>query len=83
MSRSTRKTPKRGMAGSRHHISEKDDKRRFNRKMRRTNKALLETSTDTDGLVLKHKDEIEDVWSFRKDGKIWLGKKIDIKEMRK
>ena len=82
MSRSVRKTPKRGMCGSRHHISEKDDKRRFNRKMRRKNKVLTVRAADED-VVFKHKDEIEDVWGFSKDGKIWLGKKIDPKEMRK
>lgn len=83
MSRSRRKTPIRGMAGSRHHLSEKEDKRKFNRKMRHVNKKLLTRMEDPDSIILKHKDEIEDVWGFRKDGKIYLGKKIDPKEMRK
>lgn len=83
MSRSRRKTPVRGMCGSRHHASEKDDKRRFNRKMRRKNKVVLETVSDTEALVLKHKDEIEDVWAFNKDGKQRFDPKKFPKEMRK
>lgn len=83
MSRSRRKTPIRGMCGSRHRVSEKDDKRRFNRKMRRVNKVLLATSDDSERLVLRHKDEIEDVWSFKKDGKFRFDPKRDPKEMRK
>ena len=51
--------------------------------MRRINKKLIAKAEDHDGLVLKHKDEIEDVWSFSKDGKKWFGKNLDPKEMRK
>jgi hypothetical protein len=83
MSRSKRKTPIRGMCGSRHHLSEKEEKRKFNRKMRRINKKLIAGAEDHDALVLKHKDEIEDAWGFSKDGKKWFGNKIDIKELRK
>jgi hypothetical protein len=71
------------MCGSRHHVSEKEEKRKFNRKMRRTNKALLGNAEDHDALVLKHKDEIADVWSFSKDGKVWWGSKLNPKETRK
>lgn len=82
MSRSRRKTKIRGMCGSRHHVSEKEDKRKFNRKMRRVNKVLLGVSDDSEKLVLKHKDEIEDVWGFKKDGKRYR-KDMPDKEMRK
>jgi len=70
MSRSKRKTPVRGICGSRHHISEKTEKRKANRKMRRKNKVLLETSSNLDQLLFKHKDEVEDVYGWSKDGKI-------------
>lgn len=85
MSRSQRKTPVRGMCGSRHHVSEKDDKRRFNRKMRRTNKQILDNTADHDSLILKHKDEVEDIWGFKKDGKVRFNPKDPLwkKEMRK
>lgn len=82
MSRSHRKTPIRGMCGSRR-ASEKDDKRKFNRKMRRVNKALIASAEDKDALILRHKDEVANVYKFSKDGKIWLGKKIDPKDKRK
>lgn len=83
MSRSRRKNPIIGMCGSRHHTSEKEDKRFFNRKMRHRNKRLLETADDYDDLVFAHKDEVEDVWGFSKDGKQRIDPKKFPKEMRK
>ena len=38
--------------------------------MRRKNKVLLETSSNLDQLLFKHKDEVEDVYGWSKDGKI-------------
>ena len=49
--------------------SEKQDKRFFNRKLRHRNKQRLEQADDFDELVFNHKDEVEDVWGFAKDGK--------------
>lgn len=58
MSRSRRKTPICGITTAR---SEKDDKRRANRKLRRL------TRTDPEkNLVMR---DVSDVWSFAKDGK--------------
>jgi hypothetical protein len=82
MSRSKRKSPAGGLAAGRH-TSEKDDKRKFNRKMRRINKRLVAKAEDHDALVLKHKDEVEDVWGFAKDGKVWWGDRWGKKELRK
>lgn len=81
MSRSRRKSPFIGLTG--HKRSEKDDKRRFNRKMRRINKTSLVNTQDTDALVLKHKDEVENVYSFNKDGKQRIDPDKFKKEMRK
>lgn len=82
VSRSRKKSPAGGLAGGRH-TSEKDDKRKFNRKMRRVNKKLIDNTDDHDALVLRHKDEVEDVWGFAKDGKTWWGNRRSQKEMRK
>lgn len=82
MSRSHRKTPIRGACGSRR-ASEKDDKRKHNRKMRRVNKALIANVEDKDALILRHKDEVSNVYKFSKDGKFYWGKKINPKDMRK
>lgn len=83
MSRSHKKTPVRGMCGSRHHVSEQEDKRFFNRKMRHRNKRRLEQADDYDDLVFAHKDEVEDVWGFKKDGKYRFDPKKFPEEMRK
>lgn len=83
MSRSRKKTPIRGNCGSRHHVSEKEEKRKFNRKMRRTNRQILKTNDDLEGAVFRHKDEVEDVWGFSKDGKHRFDPNKWPKEMRK
>ena len=83
MARSRRKTPVIGMCGSRHHASEKTEKRKFNRKMRRANKHIISAHVVDENILFKHKDEVEDVWGFSKDGKQRIDPKRHPKEMRK
>ena len=63
MSRSRIKTPITGIITAK---SEKDDKRRANRRNRRTNRVLLRTKGQE---ALKLKRETSNIWSFDKDGK--------------
>lgn len=63
MSKSVKKTPIGGIAGS----SEKQDKRFANRAFRRITNSLIQTG-DYEKLPLKIR-EIVDVWSMSKDGK--------------
>ena len=82
MSRSKRKTPILGFTCAK---SEKDDKRRANRKLRRivktgirvSNKKALETYESLD------KRDVSNVWSFEKDGKRYIIRNKDKKWMRK
>ncbi|HEX6910544.1 MAG TPA: hypothetical protein VF142_09115 [Longimicrobium sp.] len=64
MSRSRRRTPVRGLTTSE---SEKQDKRRANRKLRR--KVRVTLSTEPDG-VLPALREVSCAWAFDKDGKV-------------
>ena len=61
MSRSRRKTPICGIAGS----SDKEGKRLANRKFRRKEKEALKECKEPP----KDLNEVSDVWSFNKDGK--------------
>lgn len=64
MSRSYRKTPVHG-GGS---CSEKEDKRKCNRALRRINRCLL--AAWRDDALFKDKRQVLDVWVMRKDGKM-------------
>jgi hypothetical protein len=75
MSRSVKKTPKRGNTGAK---SEKSDKREANRKFRRTNKAKVKTG-DAKPKTIK---ELSNVWNFGKDGKRFLSRPSP-KDLRK
>tara|TARA_R110000824_G_scaffold33584_5_gene107602 strand:+ start:3929 stop:4147 length:219 start_codon:yes stop_codon:yes gene_type:complete len=61
MSRSIRKTPISGIAGT----SDKEDKRLANRHHRRINKQLAEDS-------YRALREVSNVWTMAKDGKRWF-----------
>jgi hypothetical protein len=66
MSGSYRKTPILGITTA---ASEKDDKVRANRRLRRAVRSIdLEAAE-----VLPDRREVSDVWSFAKDGKLWAG----------
>jgi hypothetical protein len=75
MSRSVKKTPKKGVTGAK---SEKDDKREANRKLRRTNKVKLKAG-DAEAKSIR---EVSNVWSFGKDGKRFLSN-TSSKDLRK
>jgi hypothetical protein len=75
MSRSKKKTPKTEMTTA---DSEKEDKRKANRKFRRKTKVQIQKG-DTELAVMK---ELSNVWSFDKDGKQFL-KNPPAKELRK
>jgi hypothetical protein len=64
MSRSRRKTPRIAIIGG-SHASEKQEKRKYNRKLRRRNKLELKQGKE----VFTNKREIINVWSMSKDGK--------------
>jgi hypothetical protein len=63
MSRSRRKTPVAGLTTAE---SEKQDKRRANRRLRRRVRAILPAEPDA---VLPDLREVSCVWAFDKDGK--------------
>lgn len=67
MARSYRHTPVHGHAGS----SEKQDKRIYNRRLRRAVKdaLLVSREADFDSLVLPAVREVSDAWNMSKDGK--------------
>jgi hypothetical protein len=64
MSRSRRYRPHCGITTA---ASEKDDKRRANRRQRHTNAQILAASGDGDSL--KHARLLSDPWGMQKDGK--------------
>lgn len=66
MSRSKKKTPKIGTTNA---DTEKESKRKANRKFRRTSKIGLKKSKD---VLPKKIREVSDVWAFDKDGKRYL-----------
>ena len=65
MSRSKKKTPVCGITSAK---SEKEDKQRANRKDRRVNKVILQTTEDEENLLDKR--VTSNVYDFAKDGKI-------------
>jgi len=67
MSRSTRKLPIAGITICR---SEKDDKRKWHRALRRKANQL---PTDADELDFPHRNAVSDPWWMGKDGKKWFG----------
>jgi hypothetical protein len=75
MSRSKKKTPKRGITTAE---TEKENKRKANRKFRRVTKTRLKK----DDSELPLTKETSDVWSFDKDGKQFL-KRPTKKDLRK
>lgn len=82
MSRSRRKTP---IIGNTVSSSERYDKRRCNRKLRRRAKAIL-IGCDYNGVcecIFPDKREILDTWLMSKDGKHWISGNDRDKLMRK
>jgi hypothetical protein len=75
MSRSKKKTPKTGITSAE---TEKENKRKANRKFRRVTKVLVKKSDD----LLPITKETSNVWSFDKDGKQFL-KSPTKKDLRK
>lgn len=65
MSRSKKKTPKTGITTA---ATEKDNKRKANRKFRHATKAQVKNG-DSQFIDIK---EVSNVWSFDKDGKQYL-----------
>jgi len=66
MSRSRRHTPIMGVTTAE---SEKQDKRRANRALRRTVKTVLLKEPEAD--VIPTLEEVSDIWSFAKDGRVY------------
>lgn len=66
MSRSRRHTPIMGVTTAE---SEKQDKRRANRALRRRVKTILLKDPEAD--VIPTLEEVSDIWSFEKDGKMY------------
>ena len=79
MSRSRRKSPFTSWTSA---ISEKEDKRISNRKFRKKTNQMLIDERYYDRLPL-HQKEVTEVYSFAKDGKMYIGKDWDDKYMRK
>jgi hypothetical protein len=75
MSRSRRNTPIRGVCAD----TEKKDKRLANRRLRA---ALRQMPADDDALE-PLKREVSNVWTMDKDGKMYLGKDADPRDLRK
>jgi hypothetical protein len=75
MSRSLKKTPKKGITAAE---TEKDNKRKANRKLRRLMKSQVKKG-NSEPVNIK---EISNVWSFDKDGKQFLKRPTE-KDLRK
>lgn len=67
MGKSYKKTPKRGITSAR---TEKEDKRKANRKLRHIHRRQVHKGTVLFALLR----EVSDVWAFGKDGKIYQKK---------
>lgn len=81
MSRSRRHTPITGVTCS---DSEKWEKRKANRKLRRLIREAVRKMVDSeDEPVLPEAREVSDVWDWSKDGKIYWGEDEDPKLFRK
>ncbi|MCD9016033.1 hypothetical protein [Parachryseolinea silvisoli] len=75
MSRSYKKIPKQGISTS---TTEKEDKREANRTLRRVTKDQVQKGAE----VFATLREVSNVWSFGKDGKVFLKQPTE-KDMRK
>lgn len=69
MARSRRHTPIFGMTFAE---SEKEDKRRANRLLRRKTRAVLRPETDVEEVQLPAIKEVSNPWSMAKDGRRYL-----------
>lgn len=69
MGKSYRKTEKHGHGPNR--CSEKQDKRKANRKLRRKIKVIISKNPYNE--IYPCLREVSDVWCFNKDGKTWFG----------
>jgi hypothetical protein len=76
MARSRRKTPIVSISSS---ASEKQDKRRANRALRRAVNVAVKTGKDDLPVI----DDVSNPWAMSKDGKTYLGLKNSAKWMRK
>ena len=74
MSRSRRRTPIIGIAGSRH-TSEKQDKKIWHAAFRAKNRAFTKRLVNDRELeeIEPHFRDVSNPWSFTKDGKQWIG----------
>jgi hypothetical protein len=79
MSRSRRHTPVVGIAMG---TSEREDKRKANRALRRGVRTAL-TRTEDDPEALPKLREVSDVWGMAKDGRQWINPQKYPKLMRK
>jgi len=78
MSRSKKRTPVCGMTAA---TSEKQDKRKYNRRYRRACNVALQMATDECLLPLLR--EQSNIWAMDKDGKNWFDAKLFPELMRK
>jgi hypothetical protein len=78
VSRSKKKTPVEGITGAR---SEKQDKRLYNRRYRRTCKQAVHVSPERE--LMPHLWEYSNPWAMDKDGKVRFDPKLYPKRMRK
>jgi hypothetical protein len=78
MSRSRRRTP---IVGHTKAESEKKDKQRANRRIRRVTRVKLRSNPEQD--LLPHVRELSDPWMMSKDGKQWLARPDDPRDLRK
>lgn len=78
MSRSRRRTPKKGITTAR---SEKQEKLQAHRRERRGVRVALAKGAEEH--ELPHRREISDPWKMAKDGKCYLGTKAEPRDLRK
>ena len=78
MSNSRKKTPKVGITSA---TSEKAEKQENHRRERRRVRQTL--AVDPEPEVLPHTKELSNPWSMAKDGKVFLGKRVSQKDLRK
>ena len=76
MSRSRRKNPIISIAGD----SDKQDKRKANRKLRRVVRKTLNTQEIEDIDNLPTIKDVSNIWDFNKDGKLYIDKDDDWNE---
>ncbi len=78
MSRSRRRTPKRGVTVAE---SEKREKTLARRRLRRRVHVALRG--DLEAAVLPHQREVSDPWAMAKDGKLYLGSRAARRDLQK